>query len=152
MARGPSASGRAGGKCDSFPDRRWIPPRRAAPSATARRIRTIGSGRASASRVLPPREGVCVRGSAGLFRSRQTGDEGRMSATTGSAGPDRPAAVHPRLWEPGGPAPDVFGFLASRRGIPLTERLEVLLVDQSYRWLRGEPLPLRVYLTSFPEI
>ena len=33
-----------------------------------------------------------------------------------------------------------------------SERLDVLLVDQRERWLRRVSLPLRVYLSAFPEI
>ena len=32
------------------------------------------------------------------------------------------------------------------------DRLEVLLVDQQQRWLHGQPLPIRVYLSAFPDI
>ena len=58
-----------------------------------------------------------------------------------------------RLWEPGAPVPDVFAFLAARAATsPWRIGSTVLLVDQELRWLRGEPLPLRVYLSTFPEI
>jgi serine/threonine protein kinase len=75
-----------------------------------------------------------------------------MGSSSGSTGTERPADEYARLWEPGAAVPDVFAFLASRREIALGERLEVLLVDQAMRWLRGEPMPLRVYLSAFPEI
>ena len=75
-----------------------------------------------------------------------------MGSNAGSTGTERPADEYARLWEPGAAVPDVFAFLASRRGVALGDRLEVLLVDQRLRWLRGEPLPLRVYLSAFPEI
>src|SRR5579883_588102 len=87
----------------------------------------------------------------GPIGSRQ-GEDGPMDSWTGSAGVESPADEYSRLWEPGVPAPDVFAFLAARREIPLADRLAVLLVDQKQRWMRGQPLPLRVYLTAFPEI
>ncbi len=48
--------------------------------------------------------------------------------------------------------PDVFAFLASYPGLSLGERLEILLADQRLRWIRGQALPLRVYLSAFPDI
>jgi serine/threonine protein kinase len=57
-----------------------------------------------------------------------------------------------RLWDSGSATPDVFAFLSSHPGVPLPDRLDVLLVDQRRRWQRGEQLPLRVYLSAFPEI
>src|SRR5262249_29831297 len=80
------------------------------------------------------------------------GDIGPMGSSSGSSGIKRPADEYARLWEPGGAIPDVFACLATRREIPVADRLEVLLVDQHLRWLRDNPLPLRVYLSAFPEI
>ena len=77
---------------------------------------------------------------------------GPMGSNAGSTGTERPADEYARLWEPGAAVPDVFAFLASRRDAALGDRLEVLLIDQQHRWLHGEPLPLRVYLSTFPEI
>ena len=57
-----------------------------------------------------------------------------------------------KLWETGPPLPDVFAFLSSYPKVPNVERLDVLLVDQRERWLRGQSLPLRIYLSAFPEI
>ena len=57
-----------------------------------------------------------------------------------------------RLWEAGPPVPDVFDFLSSHPAVSAEDRLEVLLVDQRQRWLRGHPLPIRVYLSAFPDI
>jgi eukaryotic-like serine/threonine-protein kinase len=75
-----------------------------------------------------------------------------MGSGSGSTGIEWPADEYSRLWELGAPIPDVFAFLASHRHLPLTERLAVLLVDQRKRWQRGQALPLRVYLSTFPEI
>ncbi len=75
-----------------------------------------------------------------------------MDASLGSSGVERPGDEYSRLWEPGAPVPDVFAFLAGRPEIPLTDRLDVLLVNQNLRWLRNQPLPLRVYLSAFPDI
>ncbi len=48
--------------------------------------------------------------------------------------------------------PDVFAFLKGFPGLGGLERLDVVLVDQAERWKRGQPLPLRVYLSAFPDI
>ena len=48
--------------------------------------------------------------------------------------------------------PDVFEFLSTHPKLPDVERLDILLVDQRERWLRGKSLPLRIYLSAFPEI
>ena len=73
-----------------------------------------------------------------------------MGSNSGTSEVDKPAERFSRLWEPGAPVPDVFTFLASYPGISLEDRLEVLLADQHHRWVRGQPLPLRVYLSAFP--
>ena len=57
-----------------------------------------------------------------------------------------------KLWESGNSFPDVFAFLSSHPNSPNTDRLEVLLVDQRQRWQRGRALPLRIYLSAFPDI
>ncbi len=57
-----------------------------------------------------------------------------------------------KLWASESAGPDVFAFLASHPEITESERLDVLLVDQRERWLRRVSLPLRVYLSAFPEI
>jgi serine/threonine protein kinase len=46
----------------------------------------------------------------------------------------------------------VFAFLRSYPDLPPIDRLDVLLVDQKERWQRRQPLPLRIYLSAFPEI
>jgi len=56
------------------------------------------------------------------------------------------------LWESSASSPDVFAFLSSHPNVPNTERLGVLLVDQQQRWQRGQGLPLRIYLSAFPDI
>jgi serine/threonine protein kinase len=56
------------------------------------------------------------------------------------------------LWESCASPPDVFQFLASRPGAAASERLDVLRVDQHYRWRRGEPLSLQAYLRQLPDI
>ena len=48
--------------------------------------------------------------------------------------------------------PDVFRFLASHPDADSSERVDALLIDQQYRWRRGEPLPLQAYLRGFPDI
>ncbi len=75
-----------------------------------------------------------------------------MGSNSGSSEVDRPVERFSRLWGPDAPVPDVFTFLASYPGISLVDRLEVLLEDQRHRWNRGQPLPLRVYLSAYPEI
>jgi serine/threonine protein kinase len=75
-----------------------------------------------------------------------------MDSSSGSTGTARPADEFSRLWDPGAAVPDVFAFLAAHREISLADRLDVLLVDQNLRWLRNQPLPLRVYLSAFPDI
>jgi serine/threonine protein kinase len=62
------------------------------------------------------------------------------------------ALCYSKLWETELSAPDVFAFLSSHPDVPDTDRLSVLLVDQEERWQRGRALPLRIYLTAFPEI
>jgi serine/threonine protein kinase len=61
-------------------------------------------------------------------------------------------AQYGKLWESGGVAPDVFAFLSSHPGLAANDRLELLLFDQRQRWMRGEQIPLRVYLSAFPDI
>ncbi|HZW31346.1 MAG TPA: serine/threonine-protein kinase, partial [Isosphaeraceae bacterium] len=75
-----------------------------------------------------------------------------MDASAGTMENERLAVRFSQLWEAGQSAPDVFSFLSSHRDVPCTDRLDVLLVDQHHRWLRGQPLPLRVYLSAFPDI
>src|SRR5262249_34671790 len=58
-----------------------------------------------------------------------------------------------RLWEGGPSPPDVFEFLTSHHDVASSsDVLDVLLVDLRQRWLRGQPLPLRIYLSAFPEM
>ena len=67
--------------------------------------------------------------------------------------PDRALALEfSRLWESGALLPDVFEFLSSHPELADVERLDILLVDQRERWLRGKSIPLRIYLSAFPEI
>jgi serine/threonine protein kinase len=61
-------------------------------------------------------------------------------------------AQYGKLWESGGVAPDVFEFLSAHPGLAANDRLELLLFDQRQRWLRGEQIPLRVYLSACPDI
>src|SRR5690348_15524217 len=75
-----------------------------------------------------------------------------MDASVGTTENERLAVRFSRLWEVGCPVPDVFSFLSAHRDVPCLDRLDVLLIDQHHRWLRGQPLPLRVYLSAFPEI
>ena len=56
------------------------------------------------------------------------------------------------LWETCKSPPDVFRFLEARPGAASAERVNVLRIDQHYRWRRGEPLALQVYLTRLPDI
>ncbi len=80
------------------------------------------------------------------------GDDRPMDSTSGTTSTERPADEYSRLWEPGAAVPDVFAFLAAHADIPVADRLDVLLVDQNLRWLRNQPLPLRIYLSAFPDI
>lgn len=75
-----------------------------------------------------------------------------MGSATESSEVDRPVDRFSRLWGPDAPVPDVFAFLASCPELSLVERLEILLADQRLRWIRGQSLPLRVYLSAFPDI
>ncbi len=75
-----------------------------------------------------------------------------MESEAESSEVDRPVDRFSRLWRPDAPVPDVFAFLASCPALPLVERLEILLADQRLRWIRGQALPLRVYLSAFPDI
>ncbi len=75
-----------------------------------------------------------------------------MNSNSGSNEDERLAGRFARLWEAGSPVPDVFGFLSSYPALPAEDRLEILLVDQHQRWLHGQPLPIRVYLSAFPDI
>jgi len=63
-----------------------------------------------------------------------------------------PSLQFSKLWESGPSLPDVFEFLSTHPKLPDVERLDILLVDQRERWLRGKSLPLRIYLSAFPEI
>jgi hypothetical protein len=63
-----------------------------------------------------------------------------------------PALEFSKLWMTESAGPDVFAFLSAHPDITNSERLEVLLVDQRERWLRRTSLPLRVYLSAFPEL
>ena len=75
-----------------------------------------------------------------------------MDSNAGSIENESLAGRFSRLWETGLPVPDVFDFLSSHPSASAEDRLEVLLEDQHQRWLRGKPLPLRVYLSAFPDI
>jgi serine/threonine protein kinase len=65
---------------------------------------------------------------------------------------ERLAVSYSKLWESGLSLPDVFAFLSSHPEVPNIDRLDVLLVDQQERWRRGQSLPLRIYLSAFPDI
>src|SRR5262245_27211326 len=65
---------------------------------------------------------------------------------------DSLAILFARLWEAGVSFPDVFEFLSSHESASRSDVLDVLLVDLRERWLRGQPLPLRIYLSTFPEM
>ncbi len=56
------------------------------------------------------------------------------------------------LWETSPAPPSILEFLAERPDAAPGERLDLLRIDQQYRWKRGEPLPLQSYLLEFPEI
>ena len=75
-----------------------------------------------------------------------------MGSNSGSIQDERLAGQFARLWGIGLPIPDVFDFLATHPPSSPEERLEVLVEDQRQRWFRGHPLPIRVYLSAFPEI
>ena len=65
---------------------------------------------------------------------------------------DRLAAEFRTLWKSSPAPPDVLQFLASRPETEPNERLDLLRIDQRFRWERGEPRPLQSYLKEFPEI
>ena len=75
-----------------------------------------------------------------------------MGSNSGSIEGERLAGQFARLWGIGLPIPDVFDFLATHPPASPEERLEVLVEDQRQRWFRGHPLPIRVYLSAFPDI
>ncbi len=75
-----------------------------------------------------------------------------MNSNSGSNEDECLAGQFARLWEAGPPVPDVFSFLSSHLAVGAEDRLEVLLVDQHQRWRHGLPLPIRVYLSAFPDI
>src|SRR6516165_4379428 len=62
------------------------------------------------------------------------------------------AAEFRTLWESSPSPPDVFQFLSNRPDAAPSERLDLLRIDQRYRWQRGVPRPLQSYLREFPEI
>lgn len=54
------------------------------------------------------------------------------------------------LWDYTKTAPDVFAFLEQSHDMPIRERVEVLLVDQSRRWRRGKPVLVEEYVSAIP--
>ena len=62
------------------------------------------------------------------------------------------AAEFKTLWESCSAPPDLLQFLATRPEAAPVERLDLLRIDQRFRWKRGEPRPLQAYLREFPEI
>jgi len=75
-----------------------------------------------------------------------------MDSNSGQNTIERLSQRFSKLWESGISFPDVFAFLSSHPNVPNTDRLDVLLVDQRQRWQRGQALPLRIYLSAFPDI
>jgi len=75
-----------------------------------------------------------------------------MDSNSGSKTLEQLARRFSELWENSISSPDVFAFLSSHPNVPDTDRLGVLLVDQQRRWQRGQALPLRIYLSAFPDI
>ena len=76
-----------------------------------------------------------------------------MMETETPARPEGAVAVeYSKLWMMHHALPDVFAFLAAHPEITDHDRLDVLLVDQRERWSRKTSLPLRVYLSAFPDI
>jgi serine/threonine protein kinase len=77
-----------------------------------------------------------------------------MTMESGSASDtsERLAERYSKLWDTGLSLPDVFAFLSSHPQVANIDRLDVLLVDQQERWRRGQALPIRVYLSAFPEL
>src|SRR4051794_28465813 len=67
--------------------------------------------------------------------------------TTGKSLADRFST----LWENGGPSPDVFAFLDVHLDAGQRERLDVLLVDQRFRWRTGSVLAVECYLRAIPD-
>jgi WD40 repeat protein len=62
---------------------------------------------------------------------------------------DQPAGLLRALWERGA-RPDVAEFLAGREELPARALVEVLRVDQRFRYLAGEPVQAGDYLRRFP--
>ena len=56
------------------------------------------------------------------------------------------------LWESSPAPPNILQFLANRPDAAPSERLDLLRIDQRFRWKRGEPRPLQSYLRDFPDI
>ena len=135
-------------------------PRRPDAGAGDRRRRDRGrsggpmwTGRRPGAKVPARREGIGPRPWFGRIGSvANDGGDRAMDANSASIESEGLAACFSRLWEKDLPIPDVFAFLSERPAVPAGERLEVLLEDQHQRWLRGQPLPLRVYLSAFPDI
>ena len=99
--------------------------------------------------------GRAPRARASAFESGIVATDGEKSVIESGSGIseiEKPVDRFTRLWEPDVPVPDVFAFLASYPDISIADRLWVLLADQRMRWMRGQPLPLRVYLSAYPEI
>jgi len=75
-----------------------------------------------------------------------------MALNTAPDTNDRLAVRFSQLCETSLAMPDVFAFLSSHPNVLPVELLDVLLVDQRERWRRGQALPLRIYLSAFPDI
>jgi serine/threonine protein kinase len=75
-----------------------------------------------------------------------------MPSNTAPDTDERPAGRFAKLWETSRTTPDVFDFLRLCPDLLAIDRLDVLLVDQRERWRRGQALPLRIYLSAFPDI
>ena len=57
-----------------------------------------------------------------------------------------------RLCEGHTPHPNVFDFLSKASGLSAREQIEVVLVDQYYRWKLQQAIPVEHYLKRLPEI
>ena len=56
------------------------------------------------------------------------------------------------LWNASDTMPDVFGFLAYHSDATPRDQADILLIDQSKCWQRGEPRLLNEYFANCPDI
>ncbi|WP_165221520.1 serine/threonine-protein kinase [Aquisphaera insulae] len=69
-----------------------------------------------------------------------------------SSPPGNLAPEFQQLWEGSTSSPDVFHFLSRHPSAAMDEKVDVLRVDQKYRWKTGKPLSLQTYLRRLPSL